>query len=147
MAFMSNYGYPQYGYQTQYNMGQSPDYRSQTPVYQSQQSNYSQTLFGKIVDSYDVAKTQDVPLGMTGIYPNANGSSIYVKQWCADGTTKTNEYRLVEEQEEKTIDWIEKFDNIYDAIDVLSRKIDKFKPSSTTTPVKKRKMEVVEDDA
>lgn len=152
MAFYQNqYGNPymNYGYQPQ-------QYQIQQPVVQQpmiqqtpSQSQQPQTLFGKIVDCYETAKSQDVPIGMSGVYPQADGSAVFIKTWNSDGTTKTSEYKLVEESTSSKIeqvDWTDKFNDIYDAIDALGKKIDKMKVSSSTTPTRKRKVEVDEDD-
>lgn len=152
MAYMqTNYGYPQFGYQNQFGQNQFVQPATQ-PI---QQQNYqpinvqSNTLFGKYVDNFNTANAQDVPIGMSGIYPTADGSAVYIKQWCADGTTTTKEYKLVEQTSEKdeivpTVDWSEKFNNISDRIEALSRKIDDIK--IPTVPKKKRIVEEVDED-
>jgi len=165
MAFgQPNYGYPQYGYQNQfqpYQYGQQPIVQQpqiqnqvvQPPTQQTVQQNNLQTssLYGKIVDCLETAKSQDVPIGMSGIYPKADGSAVFIKQWCHDGTTKTNEYKLVEENFEEPskvpdINLEEKLDDIYNCIDSLSKKLDKMKTSTTPTRKKKVVEEVDEDE-
>lgn len=110
---------------------------TQIPYNQPQQSQPS--LYGKIVDGLDTAKTQDVPIGMTGIYPSASGDAIYVKEWMPNGTTQTKEYRIYEENvvKEEPIDWNGYFDEIYDRIDELSKKIDKINKPATTSMKRK----------
>lgn len=44
-------------------------------------------LNGKIVDSEDVVKATEVPIGGYGIFPKADLSEIYVKTWNNNGTT------------------------------------------------------------
>lgn len=157
MAYMPNYGYPQYGYQNQFNPNQFGQNQftqqipqstlNQAPAVPQQQFP---TIFGKIVDCYDTAKSQDVPLGLTGVYPKADGTSVFIKQWCQDGTTATKEYKLVEQiandEALPTIDWSESFNKISDRIELLSKKLDDIKLSSTPPKKKKVEVEVDEDD-
>jgi hypothetical protein len=44
-------------------------------------------LNGKIVDSEDIVKVTDVPIGSYGIFPKADFSEIYIKSWNNNGTT------------------------------------------------------------
>lgn len=44
-------------------------------------------LNGKIVDSEDVVKATEVPIGGYGIFPKADLSEIYIKSWNNNGTT------------------------------------------------------------
>lgn len=160
MAYMPNYGYPQYGYQNQFNPNQfgqnqfvQPTIQNQIPQPVVSQSQQIPTLYGKVVDGIDVVRSVDVPLGASFILPKADGSACYCKGWNPDGTTYIKEYKLIEQSPEKEEilqslpDWSEKFDDISDKINELNRKIDKFKPSSTTSvSMKKRRVEVDEDD-
>lgn len=45
------------------------------------------SLNGKIVDSEDVVKATEVPIGGYGIFPKADLSEIYIKSWNNNGTT------------------------------------------------------------
>lgn len=144
MAYMQpNYGYPQYGYQSQFNQYQ-PQIQPQQPIVPQQSQLPS--LLGKIVDGYNTADAQDIPLGMSGVYPKADGSAVFIKQWLDNGTTKTKEYRLIEETQviEPVINWEEKLGEIYSSIDSLSKKLDKIGKSTPTTTTRKKK--VVEED-
>lgn len=47
----------------------------------------AQGLNGKIVDSADMVKATEVPIGGYGIFPKADLSEIYVKSWNNNGTT------------------------------------------------------------
>lgn len=77
-------------------------YMNQQPRYQpiEQPMNNYQTqapsLLGKQVDSIDVVKAMDIPIGSVGYFPLADGSGIITKSWQADGTTKITEYKPVE---------------------------------------------------
>lgn len=163
-----NYGYQNYGYQNQFNpyqYGQTmnmsqfqPQAIQPTIQQQTQQiqptSSYP-TIYGKVVDGIDVAKSLDVPLGMSFILPKADGTSVYCKGWLDNGTTYIKEYKLVEDNTKDEADSDdrynvkEKLDDIYNSIDSLSKKIDKIdkiKPTSSSISTRKKKVEEVEDD-
>ena len=59
-------------------------------------------LNGKIVDSVDVVKAMDVPIGGYGIYPKADLSEIYIKSWNPNGTTSIITYKIKEEEQGET---------------------------------------------
>ena len=71
--FYSNYPQPQsiYGY----NQNQMPSY--QAP--QSQLAASNNQIPGKIVDSQEVARVSDIPLGGYGIFPKADLREVYIK--------------------------------------------------------------------
>lgn len=158
-------------YQNPYAMPYGQNYvmpNCQTPQYTPpvQQSNIQQNqlppqqpqsnipmIYGKIVDGVDVVKGLDIPIGTSFILPKADGNTIFAKGWNTDGTTYIKEYQLIEQESKKDvpyvqIDWNEKLDDIYDSIDSLNKKIDKMKTasSSSTTAMKKRKVEVDDDE-
>lgn len=114
---------------------------TQIPYNHAQQSQIQSqpSLYGKVVDNIETAKAQDVPIGLTGIYPSASGEAVYVKSWLPNGVTETKEYRLYEESvvKEEPIDWNGYFDEIYDRIDELSKKIDKINKPATTSMKRK----------
>lgn len=70
-----NYYNPSYSYNIPYNQNVQP------------QQAQTQTLNGKIVDSKDIVKVTDVPIGSYGIFPKADLSEIYIKSWNNNGTT------------------------------------------------------------
>lgn len=153
MAYMPNYGYPQYGYQNQFNQNQfgQNQFTQSLPVSQPTMMSQPQlpTLYGKVVDGYNTADSQDVPIGMSGIYPKADGNAVFIKKWLDNGTTKTYEYKLVEQNLEETailptINFEEKFNETYKLIDELSKKIDKLSPAPL--PKKKKVLEEVDED-
>jgi len=86
-----------------YNNFQNP-YMMQQPRFQTMEqpqiNNYQQpmqpTLLGKNVDSIDVVKAMDIPLGSIGYFPLQDGSGIITKSWNNDGTTKITEYKPIE---------------------------------------------------
>lgn len=68
-----------------------PNISTQQPLTfttQSQQATMPATVLnGKIVDSADVVKATEVPIGGYGIFPKADLSEIYTKIWNNNGTT------------------------------------------------------------
>ena len=87
------YNYPNYTpYSNNYNtfipQNQQSNIQSQQPIQQLP----SIGLNGKIVDSEEIARVQEIPLGSYGIFPKADMSSIYVKMWNNDGTTRLISY-------------------------------------------------------
>lgn len=150
------YGNP-YGNPYMQNYG-AMNYQNQTPQYvpsQVQQTTLSQPtqqlmLYGKVVDNYNTADSQDVPIGMSGIYPKADGNAVFIKKWLDNGTTKTYEYKLIEQNSEEmhnlpTFAFEEKYNELCQSIDELGKKIDKLTPTPTP-PKKKRVVEEVDED-
>ena len=64
---------------------------------QQQTSQITSYLNGKIVDSIEVVRAMDVPIGGYGIYPKADLSEIYIKSWNPNGTTTIATYSIKEE--------------------------------------------------
>ena len=100
----SNY-YLNYPYGNQYpspnpNLPQYPPQQQQVPPIQpnSLQSN----LNGKIVDSEDIVRATEVPIGGYGIFPKADLSEIYIKSWNNNGTTSIITFIPQPKKEEKT---------------------------------------------
>ena len=74
MNYYPNNYYLNYPYGNQYQQQQMP--------YQAQaQTPQPQGLNGKIVDSQDVVRATEVPIGGYGIFPKADLSEIYIKSW------------------------------------------------------------------
>ena len=75
----SNY-YLNYPYGNQYpSTGGMPQYQQPPP--QTQPISLQTNLNGKIVDSEDVVRATEVPIGGYGIFPKADLSEIYIKSW------------------------------------------------------------------
>lgn len=92
MNYYPNYyaGYP-------YNI-QVPPQQTQPQVQQQsqlQQMFQQPMLNGKIVDSADIVKVTEVPVGGYGVFPRADMGEIYIKTWGQDGTTQITTYRPV----------------------------------------------------
>lgn len=79
-------------------------------------------LNGKIVDSLDVVKATEVPIGGYGFFPKADLSEIYIKTWNQNGTTNIMTFRpytepTVEKVEDTTLT------KILDRINELDEKL------------------------
>lgn len=90
-------------YQPPRNLGVQPNY--QQPIYQPMyqvpiSQPTSSGLQGKIVDSIETAKNQDIQLdGSISYFALTDGSAIVSKQLQADGTSKTTIYRPINEEQ------------------------------------------------
>ena len=114
-------------YQPPRNLGIQTNY--QQPIYQPMyqvpiSQPTSSGLQGKIVDSIETAKNQDIQLdGSISYFALTDGTAIVSKQLQADGTSKTTIYRpIIEEQVElpkyATLDDIKKEINNIDLSDI-----------------------------
>lgn len=86
--------------------GYNPYYSNQLQrpqeTYQPVQYQRPTSLFGKVVDSIDVAKVTDVQLdGSIAYYPLADGSAIVTKQLQQDGTSKLIVYKPISNDEKQ----------------------------------------------
>lgn len=128
-------------YNPNYYMNNYP-YNSQYPFPNQQQQQSPQMSFpqpqqilnGKIVDSEDVVKATEVPIGGYGIFPKADLSEIYIKSWNNNGTTSVITFKptVVENQKEK-----EELNNLLlQKMDILENKLDVFLSQSVDKPKK-----------
>lgn len=114
-------------YQPPRNLGVQPNY--QQPIYQPMyqvpiSQPTSSGLQGKIVDSIETAKNQDIQLdGSISYFALTDGTAIVSKQLQADGTSKTTIYRPISEEQVElpkyaTLDDIKKEINNIDLSDI-----------------------------
>lgn len=114
-------------YQPPRNLGVQTNY--QQPIYQPMyqvpiSQPTSSGLQGKIVDSIETAKNQDIQLdGSISYFALTDGSAIVSKQLQADGTSKTTIYRPISEEQAElpkyaTLDDIKKEINNIDLSDI-----------------------------
>lgn len=114
-------------YQPPRNLGIQTNY--QQPIYQPMyqvpiSQPTSSGLQGKIVDSIETAKNQDIQLdGSISYFALTDGTAIVSKQLQADGTSKTTIYRPISEEQAKlpkyaTLDDIKKEINNIDLSDI-----------------------------
>lgn len=91
--YMSGYS----SYSAQYPFPQTPQLPQQIPLQSSPQMQQMQPqgLNGKIVDSEDVVKATEVPIGGYGIFPKADLSEIYIKSWNNNGTTSVITFKPI----------------------------------------------------
>lgn len=87
MNYYPNNYYLNYPYGNQYQ--QQVSYQPQPQAVQIQ----TQGLNGKIVDSEEVVRATEVPIGGYGIFPKADLSEIYIKSWNNNGTTSVITYK------------------------------------------------------
>lgn len=125
--------YPQYG-----NAQYFPN-----NYYQPQQFQQISTINGKIVDSLEMCKVCDVPIGSFGIFPKGDKSEIYLKSWNNDGTTNIITYvPVLPEPEIESDMYMDALNNIQNSILELKNVI---KPP-TTYPISRNKKKEVESD-
>ena len=114
-------------YQPPRNLGVQTNY--QQPIYQPMyqvpiSQPTSSSLQGKIVDSIETAKNQDIQLdGSISYFALTDGSAIVSKQLQADGTSKTTIYRPINDENIElpkyaTLDDIKKEINNIDLSDI-----------------------------
>lgn len=82
-------------------------------------------LNGKIVDSKDMVKAIEVPIGSFGIFPKADLKEVYLKTWNPDGTTSVLTFLpTIDQTEEKNFE--NTIDTIVNKINQLEVKMDAF---------------------
>ena len=92
MAYYPSNFYSSYNYNT-------PQPQYQQSVYPQQMPQVQMGLQGKIVESEDIVKVTDIPIGGYGIFPKADLSEIYIKTWNGNGTTNIMTFQPVIKQE------------------------------------------------
>lgn len=129
-----------------FNSYQLPNYQyGQFNQMQPQPTISTSYLNGKIVDSLDVVKAMDVPIGGYGVYPKADLSEIYIKSWNPNGTTSIITYKIKEEEQNvnqaSTVE-----EKIIARIDALENTIASLM-TPQPAPALKKKEEIVINDA
>lgn len=141
----SNYlgNYP-YNYVNQYVPQPQPQQFISQPM--APQTQQPQSLNGKIVDSEDVVKATEVPIGGYGIFPKADLSEIYIKSWNNNGTTSIITFKpIIQEVKEPQI--VE--DNslkIIERLNALDAKIDSLMKNNVAATTQVAKKEVKGSD-
>lgn len=141
----SNYlgNYP-YNYVNQYVPQPQPQQFISQPM--APQTQQPQSLNGKIVDSEDVVKATEVPIGGYGIFPKADLSEIYIKSWNNNGTTSIITFKpIIQEVKEPQI--VE--DNslkIIERLNELDAKIDSLMMNNVAVTAQVAKKEVKGSD-
>ena len=129
-------------YQTpNYYVNNNPyQYPVQTPAPVIQQPPQPQTpvLNGKIVDSEDVVRVTEVPMGGYGIFPKADMSEIYIKSWNNNGTTRIIKYEPAEASENAETEGTGVLiSQLMDKVSGLEEKIDSLIGASKQQPPRK----------
>lgn len=132
---MNYYGTGYNGYNPYNNYAQTQQNQvQQFPIQQPQIG-----LNGKIVDSEDMVRATEVPIGGYGIFPKADLSEIFVKTWNNNGTTSVVKYAAVAPtQSDNTTAFENSQAKILERIDSLEAKLDGFfsaKPPQDVYPV------------
>ncbi len=139
--YLSNYPY---NYLNQYVPQSQPQQFISQPM--APQTQQPQSLNGKIVDSEDVVKATEVPIGGYGIFPKADLSEIYIKSWNNNGTTSIITFKPII-QELKEPEAVQ--DNslkIIERLNALDAKIDSLMMNTAKTNVQVAKKEVKGSD-
>lgn len=90
-------------YSGNYMMSQPPmPMMNQNNIPSQQGQPQASTLNGKLVDSLDVAKATEVPIGGYGVFPKADLSEIYIKSWNSNGTTSIITFKPIAPEENPT---------------------------------------------
>lgn len=124
-------------------MTQMPNYMAQ-PTSQMAAPPPAPSLNGKIVDSEDILRVTEIPMGGYGIFPRADFKEIYLKYWKDNGTTETLTFKPTEqkvcmtEQEQAIKTILEKIDGMEQKINTLFGRTEP-QPSSNPSPTIERK--------
>ena len=104
-------------------------------MYQSQQPQQAiAALQGKIVDSVDMVRVNEVPFGGFGVFPKGDLSEIYVKSWNNNGTTQINTYKPVSVEEPQEIKEISSQKELLEKINALNEKLDALMNNNAQKP-------------
>ena len=125
MNYYPNNFYQNYSYGNQYQ-----NQMAQQPI---------AALQGKVVDSVDMVRVNEVPFGGFGVFPKGDLSEIYIKSWNNNGTTQINTYRPIPVEENKEIKENSSRDELLEKINALNEKLDTLMKGSLnqeTAPVK-----------
>lgn len=82
------------------------------------------TLQGKIVDSIDMVRANEVPFGGFGIFPKGDLSEIYIKSWNSNGTTQINTYKPVPNEESIEVKESNLRNELLEKINDLNKRLD-----------------------
>lgn len=145
MSYYPTNFYSSYPYNNQYGNQYQPSQMPAIPQVSQYQPQIQTGLQGKIVDSEDIVKVTDVPMGGYGIFPKADLSEIYIKTWNGNGTTSILTFQPVIKQEVEKIDEsssnniiLEKITQLEEKIDMLANLPKMALPQASTETVKRK---------
>lgn len=82
-------------------------------------------LNGKVVDTVDMVKVTEVPIGGYGIFPKADLNEIYVKTWNPNGTTSITTFKpFIAPEPESKQEAGNEMTTVLERIEKLEEKID-----------------------
>ena len=114
-------------------------------VYQPQQSQPAvAALQGKVVDSVDMVRVNEVPFGGFGVFPKGDLSEIYVKSWNNNGTTSVITFRPVNPEPQLAEIENTVMNVLVQKIDVLNGKLDAILAPRNATEQKTTQQKKVE---
>lgn len=128
------------GYQN-YQMPTAYQQYGQLNQLQQPQQSPQTYLNGKVVDSIDVVKVMDVPIGGYGFYPKADLSEVYIKSWNPNGTTSITTYKIKEEEVNNVQEKLLSEEKIIARIDALESRIASL-VAPQPVPVKKEELNI-----
>lgn len=101
-------------------------------------SPQQQPLNGKIVDNAEVVKVTEVPIGGYGVFPKADLSEIYIKNWNSNGTTSILTFRPYVPPEPEPDTSAQTTQQILDRLSTLESKLDDILASASANPAPKK---------
>lgn len=123
MNYYPNNYYLNYPYGNQYSPQQmnTPNMPVQMPP---QTQTATPNLNGKIVDSADIVRATEVPIGGYGIFPKADLSEIYIKSWNNNGTTSIITFKPEPPKQEEVVQKVDSINEVKEHLTKLEEKID-----------------------
>lgn len=112
-----------------------------------QQNNMNPALNGKIVDSEDIVKATEVPIGGYGIFPKADLSEIYIKSWNNNGTTSIITFKPIVQEEPSVIPQQisnDEISKVLQKIELLENKLDMLLPQQVQIIPEKQQQKIKE---
>ena len=131
MNYYPNYYMNNYPYGNNSNQYMPQQAQSYVPTNQAQPQ-----LNGKVVDSIDVVRATEVPIGGYGIFPKADLSEVYIKSWNNNGTTSIITFNPAPQQEQPEAPQDNTITQILNKVNSLETKIDNLfltKPNNNYT--------------
>ena len=119
MNYYPNYYMNNYPYGNNSNQYMPQQAQSYMPINQAQPQ-----LNGKVVDSIDVVRATEVPIGGYGIFPKADLSEVYIKSWNNNGTTSIITFNPVPQPEQSEAPQDNTITEILNKVNSLEVKID-----------------------
>lgn len=104
-------------------------------------------LNGKLVDSEDMARVTEVPIGGYGIFPKADFSEVYIKSWNQNGTTNITTFKPCFAQQQKEENSLNTdMNTIIEKINLLENKLDAVLASKSSVQTEMKKAEPARKD-